>query len=109
MQLSKKDKRIARQIIERGLQKEFSNGLSLIDSVLTDWKENKQDNRESYHLLFKIITDFDKHLEQRYDHMSGSKYLFIIAAQLHDGIINEADLNELSEETIQKIKFLTSE
>ncbi len=105
----KKRQQIARQIIESGLQKEFSNGLSLIDKVLIDWKENRKDNRESYHRLFKTLADFDKHIAHRYDNMSGSKYLFIVAAQLHDGIINEAHLNELSEETIQKIKFLISE
>ena len=109
MQLSKKDKKAARQIIESGLQKEFSNGLSGIDEVLKAWKENKKDNRESYHLLFKTLTDFDKHIARRYDNITGSKYLYVIAAQLHDGIINQAGLTELSEETIQKIKFLISE
>ena len=41
--------------------------------------------------------------------MTGSKYLFIIASQLHDDIVSEGSLSELSEEVIQKIKFLISE
>jgi hypothetical protein len=108
MELSKKDRKVARQIIEDGLQNEFGKGLDKIDKVLKKWKEEKQDNRESYHLLFETISDFDKHIAKRYDNMTGSKYLFIIASQLHDDIINEGSLSELSEEVIRKIKFLIS-
>ena len=108
MELSKKDRKLARQIIEDGLQNEFGKGLDKIDKVLKKWKEEKQDNRESYHLLFETISDFDKHIAKRYDNMTGSKYLFIIASQLHDDIINEGSLSELSEEVIRKIKFLIS-
>ena len=71
MELSKKDRKVARQIIEDGLQKEFGKGLDKIDKVLKKWKEEKQDNRESYHLLFKTIKDFDKHIAKRYDNMTG--------------------------------------
>lgn len=109
MELSKKDKKVARQIIEDGLQKELGKGLDKIDKLLKKWQEGKQDNRESYHLLFKTISDFDKHIAKRYDNMTGSKYLFIIASQLHDDIVSEGSLSELSEEVIQKIKFLISE
>ena len=108
MELSKKDRKVARQIIEDGLQKEFGKGLDKIDKVLKKWKEEKQDNRESYHLLFKTIKDFDKHIAKRYDNMTGSKYIFIIASQLHDDIISEGSLIELREEVIRKIKFLIS-
>lgn len=109
MELSKKNKKAARQIIESGLQNEFGNGLQKIDKVLQKWKEEKGDNRENYHVLFKTLSDFDKHIANRYDNMTGSKYLFIIASQLQDNIISEANLSELSEEAILKIKVLISE
>jgi len=38
--------------------------------------------------------------------MSGSNYLFIIAAQLYDDIITEKDLDNFSEEIIQAIKLI---
>ncbi len=103
MELSKRDKKIARQIIEIGLQKEFAKGLYNADSVLNDWKEKVRDNRESYHLLYKAINNFDKHIARRYDSMSGSKYAWIIAAQLGDEMISESDLAELSENVRQAI------
>ncbi len=107
MELSKKDKKIARQIIEKGLEKEFANGLYAADSVLSDWKNKSTGNRETYHLLYKTITDFDKHIARRYDGMSGSNYLFIIAAQLHDGVIDQKDLEELSEDARNAVIFIS--
>ena len=38
MELSKKDKKIAREIIEKGLQKEFAKGLYKFDTILNEWK-----------------------------------------------------------------------
>jgi len=37
-ELSKKDKKTAREIIEVGLQKEFAKGLFDADTILTEWK-----------------------------------------------------------------------
>jgi hypothetical protein len=96
MELSKKDKKTARKIIELGLQKEFAKGLFDADTILAKWKNKATGNREAYLSLYKHLTDFDKHIARRYDGMTGSKYLFIIAGQLQDGVISENDLNELS-------------
>ncbi len=105
-ELSKKERKIARSIIEAGVQREFEKGLQSIDSILLNWKDKKTNNRESYHMVYKTLTDFDEHIAQRYDGMMGSKYLFIIAAQLNDGTITEDDLMEFSAETIRRIKFI---
>jgi hypothetical protein len=108
MELSKKDKKTAREIIEVGLQKEFAKGLFDADTILTEWKNKAIDNREAYHSLYKQITGFDKHIARRYDGMTGSKYLFIIAAQLRDGIISENDLKEFSPEVKQAVIQIAS-
>jgi hypothetical protein len=101
MELSKKDKKTAREIIEAGLQKEFAKGLFDADTILTEWKNKAIENREAYHSLYKQITGFNKHIARRYDDFTGSKYLFVIAAQLREGIISENDLNEFSSEAKQ--------
>lgn len=103
MELSKRDKKIARQIIEKGLQKEYVQGLSEIDSILNDWKNTKRDNRESYQLLYRKLINIDKNIARRYNNMSGSKYFLIIVGQLLDEIITESDLDELSDESRQKV------
>ena len=106
MELTKRERKIAREIIEVGLMKEFSNGLLEADKVLNDWKNNGMNNREAYHLLYQKIKNFDKHIARRYDGMTGSKYVFIVVAQLADGVITEEDLEKFPEDVQLKIKFM---
>jgi hypothetical protein len=103
MDLSKKDKKVARQLIETGLQKEFSTGLNSFYEILHDWKNGKADNRTAYHSIFKAVWDFDKHIARRYDGITGSKYFPRVGELLYDKIISETDLNDFSEETKQKL------
>ncbi len=82
MELSKSQKRLAREIIEKGLQAEFARGLSAADKILSGWKNQSSGNKEAYHALFHHIWEFDKHIAARYDRITGSRYLFIISEQL---------------------------
>lgn len=101
--LSKKEKKIAREIIEKGLQAEYKAGIMQLHDIIDQWKPNLPDHRETYHKLYKTLTDFDKHIALRYDHMSGSKYLIIIAGQLANKVISKNDLKEFSDETCEII------
>jgi hypothetical protein len=103
MELSKADKKAAREIIEKGLQNEFANGLNKFQTILNNWKENKIDNREAYQTLYRSVKNYDKHIARRYDNMKGSTYLLIIAGQLIDEAITVDDLNALSEEAQQHV------
>jgi hypothetical protein len=107
MELSKNEKKIARAIIEKGLQQEFATGLQKFYHILSEWKTSKKDNKESYYSIFKAVKNFDKHIARRYDDMSGSDYIFVIASQLADKIISDADIQEFSEQTQQQIKLLS--
>lgn len=40
MELSKKDKKTCRELIETGLQCEFTTGLEKAESILCNWKAN---------------------------------------------------------------------
>jgi len=106
MELTKSEKKIVRELIEIGLQREFTNGLSKADSILEDWKNQIKDNRESYHLLYKQITQFNKHIARRYDAMTGSRYFYVLAAQFTDNIIMENDLENVPEHIIQALKII---
>jgi hypothetical protein len=105
MELTKSQKKTAREIIEKGLQKEFEKGLSDADKILTDWKNNPTpNNADSYHALFKSIHDFDKKIASRYDGMTGSSYLLVIIGQLRDGFITDKVLEGFPEELQQILK-----
>jgi len=106
MELSKADKKTAREIIEKGLQQEFAKCLFDADTILDDWKNQVNVNRDAYHKLYKQIINFDKHIALRYDRITGSNYLFIIAGQLNDGAITENDLNGFTIEARAAIKMI---
>lgn len=106
MELSKKDKKTARQIIEKGLQAEFDAGISKFDKILQQWRGKTKNSQDSYYALYKAVMSFDKHIARRYDNMSGSKYLLIIACQFHDKVISENDLLDFPEEVQDRIRMM---
>lgn len=52
MELTKAGKKVAREIIEIGLQNEFKKGLQAAASIIHEWENTNGDNREYYHSLF---------------------------------------------------------
>ncbi len=103
LELSTAQKKIARQTINTGLEREFIKGIGKIDKIIQQWKEGKRDVKETYYKVYNTVEKFDKHIGQLYDNISGSDYLWVLAAQLNHGIISLSDLSELDQETINKI------
>ena len=108
MNLTKKDRKVARSIIEKGLLQEFANGLTQFDGILQQWKDQSMDTREAYQKMYSKVRTFDKHIAQRYDGMKGSNYLTIISLQLYDKVIAEDDIDELSEESQERVYQLVN-
>jgi hypothetical protein len=103
-ELPKSQKKVAREIIEKGLQREYQNGIEKVDAVIEKWKSGKLDNREAYLSVYKKLTSHDKHLARRYDNMSGSKYLMIISGQVADGVVSFDEIGKLNDQAKQVIK-----
>jgi hypothetical protein len=103
-ELPKSQKKIAREIIEKGLQREYQNGIIKVDAIIEKWKSGKLDNRDAYLSMYEKLISHDKHLTRRYDNMSGSKYLIIISGQVADGIISPDELCELDDQARQVIQ-----
>lgn len=99
IELKKSEKKVAREIIEKGLQRELTNGLNKFNNILKKWENSSEDNKGTYNKLYSSVVSFDKHIGRRYDGITGSRYINVIVAQLEDGIINEEDLSGFSEET----------
>ncbi|MEI6947380.1 hypothetical protein V9K67_09330 [Paraflavisolibacter sp. H34] len=104
--LSRKDKKILRQAIDKGLQKEYGNAIAQLHDIIGQWKEGTLDNRDAYLHLYQSLRRSDKQIAHRYDNQSGSEYIFIVAAQLRDGLVSAEDLQELSEDVLRRILFL---
>ena len=97
MELSKKDKKVAREVIETGLQREFEKGLGKTEELLLKWRKGVG-NSETYHAVYKHIRSLDKHIALRYDNITGSRYLITITYQLLDEVLHEEDLVDFSED-----------
>lgn len=106
MELTKAEKKAARQIIEIGLQNEFKLELLNAGSIVNEWENVGGENKAYYHKFYLAITDFDKHIARRYDGMKGSDYLFIIADQLNDRVISEDDITGLSADARKAIAII---
>jgi len=98
MELTKRDKKVAREVIEKGLQREFENGLSKTEEILLKWRKGINDSSATYHAVYKHIKSVDKQIALRYDNITGSRYLLTITYQMLDDIIHEEDLIDFSEE-----------
>ncbi|MDK2977405.1 MAG: hypothetical protein PWP52_119 [Bacteroidales bacterium] len=85
-QLSKKKNKITSEINEKRLQTEYKTGILRCKKILDNWNPDAMDNFETYHKLYKTLTEYDKHFAFCYDYMSGSKYLNVIALQLADKV-----------------------
>jgi hypothetical protein len=103
VELSKKDRRIAGELIAKGLEAEFAKCLELAYRITLRWKNGETDVRNSYYKLFTQLTDFDKHIASRYDGMSGSRYTGAVADLIFEGWIKESDISEMQEETKNEI------
>ena len=107
MEFSKGDRKALRRIIEIGLQRELAVGLEKAEAVLRDWRARKpEDHLDHYHLLFKTVRDFDKHIARRYDGMTGSNYPFIVWELLREGVLTKEDLTGLREEVISWLEMV---
>lgn len=96
--LSKRDKKIARAAIEKGVNAEFKMGLENAEAIVAGWHKGNLDNREAYHKLYQVIKQQDKRIAQRYDDLGGSRYLFTITCILYEGQITEDDVKDFSDE-----------
>ena len=103
IQLSKNQKKVARSIIEKGLQKEYVTGIEQIEKVIARWRTKKSDDRETWFELYKEVTAHDKNIARQYDNITGSRYLLVIMNQLMRGVIGEEDLAELDPEISDRL------
>ncbi len=106
-ELSKSEKKLARQIIDKGLQIEYANGIKKQNAIIEKWKQGKIEDKDAYMKLYKSLTNHDKHIGRRYDNMKGSTYLFIIAGQLADRIISIEEIDVFNEEIKSRLITLS--
>lgn len=99
----KADKKVARKVIETGLQRDYEKSIQEMDTIIQDWKLNKLGNQEAYLKLYKTMIKNDKYIGRMYNDLRGSTYMLTILGLLSNNVLTEADLKDFSEKTRQDI------
>ncbi len=97
MELSKSDKKIARILMDKGILKEIEICNTSVLAILTDWKNDKKETRETYGKVYEIVKKNDKYIASNYDGISGSHYFDTVLNMYCKGMITEADIEPFSE------------
>ncbi len=103
IELSKSDKKAARNVIELGSAREIEQGLQEFDAILSHWNAGSETNDEAYWALSEAVKKHNKLIRGRYGDIRGSAYLLIIIGLMADEVIFENDLEEFSAETREYI------
>ena len=118
-ELPKKDKRLCREFIHKGLEQEcekFVKSLQRaagkaipLEELNAPYSEENGWSVEGpwhkrYIQLFKMMKRFDSHVADRYDNATGSHYLEIVEDLYFDGWLTDDDIKQFSEETRQDIE-----
>ena len=98
-ELSKSQKKIARKVMDRGLNNHYERALSDVKTIIQKWDGGAfAGNKEAYMQLFQTVDRNDNNIARIYNDKGGSRWVEVIAEQLHDEVISPEDLNEFDEE-----------
>ena len=92
IELTKKQKKIARELIDLGLQRECQSFKKEIEQFTGSSKWKTGNPKELYHKLYEIVTIFDKHIARRYNDLSGSHYFNTVLGLFYNEILKPEDI-----------------
>jgi hypothetical protein len=101
--LSKQEKKKVRELIERGLIRDYIDGIKSAKDVCDSYIEGKSDPKEYYHKLFSVLHSKDKIIAKRYDGITGSHYIMRLGILFSDGVLTQADLQDVDENLKKKL------
>jgi hypothetical protein len=113
MELSKADKRLCRELINTGLERECRRFVEQIQLIANKpippeqlnepyREENGQSIERVWHKrfikLFRATNEFNRHVALRYDHATGSHYLDCVAGLFLDKWLTDDEIARFSDE-----------
>ncbi|MDR0507722.1 MAG: hypothetical protein LBH32_13035 [Dysgonamonadaceae bacterium] len=92
IELSKSQKKIARELIQLGLQRECKSFTDKITKLTnsSEWKIG--DPHEIYLKLYKKVISFDKKIARRYNGLTGSHYFLTVYGLFMDKVLTVEDI-----------------
>lgn len=105
--LTKSQKKIARRVMDKGLDTDYQRGLQNAADIVERWQKGALNNRDAYMEIFKSINDTDDIIANRYNRKGGSRWVEVMADQLANDVITEEDISEFNEE-VQNVIMIFS-
>jgi hypothetical protein len=103
-QLSKSQKKIARIVMDKGLDNHYTKGLNDAELILLKWQDGTfENNKEAYMNLFNCVKSNDINIAEIYNDKGGSRWVEVMALQLADGVITVNDLKDFDQEVVEAI------
>ncbi|MBP6793968.1 MAG: hypothetical protein KA143_02890 [Saprospiraceae bacterium] len=103
MDLSKPDKKIARALIDKGLEVAYEAALSETYDILKNWKSQKLDDRTAYMELYKVLNSHDHGIARRYNGLGGSRYFSTVLSLFLEEVLDQKDIEGFSDEVKNKL------
>ena len=91
IELSKTQKKIARELIQNGLLRECKSFTEEIAKFTNSLEWETENPHDLYLKLYKKVDFFDEHIAKRYNNLTGSHYLFKIIELLQDEVLTVDD------------------
>lgn len=107
-ELSKSQKKIARKVMDKGLDNHYRKALSDVKSIIEKWESGAfESNKDAYMKLFKTVESNDNNLARTYNDTGGSRWVEVMSLQLRQGVITLEDLSEFDENVRNAIMMLS--
>ena len=107
--LNKMDKKIARIAIDKGSENAFKEAMENFEAIVKEWQEGKfTSQQDAYHKLYNAVDIKNAAISNRYDGITGGRYLQTVMGILQDGHITESDISGFSEDSKEVIKLWMS-
>jgi hypothetical protein len=95
IELTKSQKKKVRQLIEKGLMRDYLDGITNVRKMIDSYIAGKSDPKEYYHKLYSTMASKDKDIARRYDNLTGSRYLPTLIMLLREGVLSKEDIQDL--------------
>jgi hypothetical protein len=103
MELSKSDKKIARILMDKGILKEIEICNNSVLAILTDWKNDNKEARETYGKVYETVKKNDKYIASNYDGISGAHYFDTVLNLYCKGLVTDQDIEPFSETVRERL------
>ncbi|GHT54708.1 hypothetical protein AGMMS49982_19820 [Bacteroidia bacterium] len=108
MDFTRVQKKTARELIDKALQKESRECLETAEALLQNRKYDDLSNHQTCVDLSKLMANFDKYVAKRYDGLPSSYYFIAIIGLYVDEVLTGGDLDAFGEATKAAIMKVTA-